>query len=149
MWTVLNTQQNKKLKYGQIKKAITVSKLEKQFSDDGDLTRAQENKRRKALRILQRRRITWKRNPTELLKEKLEAADLKIDLFGESATLFNKLKCKLSISFQFGRFREYHIFLESVNQKDYQWQIYTIWKVLFDMKLEEECYRLLQAMLQI
>jgi len=93
--------------------------------------------------------ITWKRNPIEVLKENLEAVDLKIDLFGESLTLFNKLKCQLSLLFYFNGFRKYHILLESVNQKDYQWQIYAIWKVLFDMKLGDECYRLLQAMLQI
>jgi len=88
-------------------------------------------------------------NRSTVLNEKLEAADLKIDLFGESPTLFNKLKCQLSKLFYFNGFRKYHIFLESVNQNDYQWQLYTIWKALFDMKFEEECYRLLQAMLQI
>ena len=66
----------------------------------------------------------------------------------ESPTLFNKLKCKLSIVFYFNGFSNYHIFVESVNPKDFQWQI-TIRKVLFDMKLGGECYRLLQAMLQI
>ena len=149
MWTVLKTIQSKKLNYEQIRNAIKTPKLGALFSDDGDLTLVQENRRRKALRILERTRITWKRNPIEGLIEKLEAADLKIDLFGESPTIFNKLKCQLSILFYFSGFRKYHIFLESVNQKDYQWQIYTIWKVLFDMKLEEECYRLRQAMLQI
>jgi len=63
--------------------------------------------------------------------------------------LFNKLKYQLSRKFQVGRFNKFYIFLQSVNQKDYQWQTYTIWKVLFDMKMGEERYRLLQAMLQI
>ena len=90
-----------------------------------------------------------KGTPRKYLKERLEAADLKIDLFGESLTLFNKLKSQLSILFHSKGFSRYYIFMESVKPKDFQWQIYTIRKVLFDMKLDGECYRLLQAMLHI
>jgi len=67
MWTVLKTKQSKKLNYEQIRKAIITSKLGELFNDDGDLTLVQENRRRKALRILQRTRMTWKRNPIEVL----------------------------------------------------------------------------------
>ena len=109
----------------------------------------EENRIRKALEILHRTEFTWERNPVETLKEKLEVVGLNNDVFGESLILFNKLTYQLSRKFQVGRFHGFCIFLESVNQKDYQWQIYTIWKVLFDMKLGEERYRLLQAMLQI
>jgi len=101
------------------------------------------------LKILQRTKFTWEKNPLKVLEEKLEFVGLNLDIFGESLALFKKLKHRLSRKFQVGRFREFHIFLESLNQKDYQWQIYTIWKGLFDMKLGEECYRLLRAMLHI
>jgi len=109
----------------------------------------EENRIRKTLEILQRTEFTWERNPVEALKEKLEVVGLNMDIFGENLILFNKLKYQLSRKFLVGRFHEFYIFLESVNQKDCQWHIYTIWKVLFDMKMGEERYRLLQAMLQI
>jgi len=134
MWILLKAKQEKKLKYELIKKAITVPKFMKQFGEDGNLVSVQEKKRDKALKILQRAKFTWKRNPIEVLKEKLEAADLKIDLFRESPTLFNELKSQLSTVFHSTEFNRYCMFLESVNPKDFQWQIDTIWKVLFDMK---------------
>ena len=95
---------------------------------------------------MQRTEFTWERNTVEALKEKLEAVGLNMDIFGENLILFNKLKYQLSRKFQVGRFHEFYTFVEAVRQKDYQRQIYTIWKVLFDMKLGEERYRLLQAM---
>jgi len=146
MWILLKTKQTKELKYQQIREAITVPKL---FGEDGSLTLVQENRRREAFGILQRTKFTWEKNPIEVLKEKLEIVGLNLDIFGESLTLFKKLKHRFSRKFQGGRFREFHIFLESLNQKDCQWQIYTIWKVLFDMKLGEERHRLLRAMLHI
>jgi len=174
MWKLLRPRQRNKLIYEQIRKAITVPKLGKQFdvgkvgetvvgnktpkqSKDIDfvyetfenLTPAKEIRIRRTLEILQRTEFTWERNPVEVLKEKLEAVGLNMDIFGENHILFNKLKYQLSRKFQIGRFHKLYIFLESVNQKDYQWQTYTIWKVLFDMKMGEERYRLLQATLQI
>jgi len=146
MWILLKTKQRKELKYEQIREAITVPEL---FGEDGSLTLVEENRRREALKILQRTKFTWERNPIEVLKEKLEIVGLNLDIFWESLTLFKKLKHRLSRKFQVGRFREFHIFLESLNQKDYQWQIYTIWKVLFGTKFGEERYRLLRAMLHI
>jgi len=71
MWTALKTKQSKKLNCEQIRKAIRTPKFGKLFSNDGDLTLVQENRRRKALRILQRTGFTWKRNPTEVLKRKV------------------------------------------------------------------------------
>ena len=146
MWTLLKTKRRKESKYEQIREVITVPEL---FGEDGSLTLIQENRKCEALKILQRTKFTWEKNPLKVLEEKLEIVDLNLDIFGESLTLFKKLKHRLSRKFQVGRFREFQIFLESLNQKDYQWQIYTTWKVLFDMKLGEERYRLSQAMLHI
>ena len=146
MWTLLKTKRRKESKYEQIREVITVPEL---FGEDGSLTLIQENRKCEALKILQRTKFTWEKNPLKVLEEKLEIVDLNLDIFGESLTLFKKLKHRLSRKFQVGRFREFHIFLESLNQKDYQWQIYTTWKVLFDMKLGEERYRLLRTMLHI
>jgi len=134
MWTLLKTKQKKELKYEQIKKTITVPKFKKQFGEDGNLTSVQENKRHKALKILLRTRFTWERNPVEVFKERLEVAGLNMNILGESLTLLIKLKNQLSRQSQFDRFCEFYTLLESVNQRDYQWQIYTIWKVLYDMK---------------
>jgi len=107
-------------------------------------------KQRKELKCEKiREAITWEKILIKVLEEKLEIVGLNLDIFEESLTLFKKLKHRLSRKFQVGRFRAFHIFLESLNQKDYQWQIYTIWKVLYDMKLGEERYRLLRAMLHI
>ena len=102
-----------------------------------NLTPVEKNRTRKTLEILQRTEFTWERNTVEALKEKLEAVGLNMDIFGENLILFNKLKYQVSRKFQVGRFHKFCIFLESVNQKDYQWQTYTFWKVLFDMKMGE------------
>ena len=137
MWTLLKTKQKKDLKYEQIKKAITVPKLKKQFGEDGNLTSVQEKKRHKALKLLQRTRFIWERNLVEVLNERLEVAGLNMDILGESLTLFNKLKNQLSRQSQFDRFCEFYTLLEAVNQRDYQWQIYIMWKVLHDMKFRK------------
>jgi len=40
-----------------------------------------ESKILKTLRVLQRTRFTWERNPIQVLKEKLEVAGLNLDVF--------------------------------------------------------------------
>jgi len=120
MWTLLKTKQKKELKCEQTKKAITVPKFKKQFGEDGNLTSVQEKKRHKALKIIQRTRFTWERNPVEVLKERLEFAVLNMNILAKSLTLFNKLKNQISRQSQFDRFCEFHILLEAVNQRDYQ-----------------------------
>jgi len=116
MWILLKTKQRKELKHEQIREAITVPEL---FVEDGSLTLVQENRRREALKILRRTKFAWEQKPRKI-EEKLETVGLNLDIFGESLTLFKKLKHRLSRKFQVGRFREFHIFLESLNQKDYQ-----------------------------
>jgi len=97
-----------------------------------NLTTLEENKIRKTLEILQETRFTWERNLVQALDEKLEAVGLNVDIFWENFILFDKVKHQLSRKFQADEFHKFYIFLESVNQKDYQWQIYIIWKVLFE-----------------
>jgi len=97
-----------------------------------NLTTLEENKIRKTLEILQETRFTWERNLVQALDEKLEAVGLNVDIFWENFILFDKGKHQLSRKFQADEFHKFYIFLESVNQKDYQWQIYIIWKVLFE-----------------
>jgi len=91
-----------------------------------NLTTLEENKIRKTLEILQETRFTWERNLVQVLNEKLEVVGLNVDILGENFILFDKVKHQLSRKFLADEFHKFYIFLESVNQKYYQWQIYTI-----------------------
>jgi len=65
-----------------------------------------------------------------------------LDVFEEDSILFNKLKHRLGRKFQVGEFHKYHTFIELINQNDFQWQIDTIWEVVFDITPGEGCYEL-------
>jgi len=107
-----------------------------------------ENKILQTLGVLQRIRLTWKRSPTKILREKLWVVGLKLDVFEENSILFTTLKQRLGRKFQAGEFRKYHTFIESINQKDFRWRVNTIWEVLFNIK-PEGCYWLLGSLLHI
>ena len=84
--------------------------------------------------MLQRTRFTWKRSPIKVLREKLWVVGLQLDVFEEDSILFNKLKHRFGKKFQEGKFHKYHTFIELIYQNDFQWQIDTIWEVLFNTR---------------
>jgi len=67
-------------------------------------------------------------------------------LIGESIS-FSKLKDRLGRKFQLDDFHKYRTFIQLINQNDFQWQLDTIWEVLFNRGPGEECYELLETLL--
>ena len=108
----------------------------------------QENKVLKTLGVLQRTRFTWKKSPIKVLREKLQDVGLQLDVFNEESMLFSKLKDRLGRKFQVGEFYKYYTLIGLINEKDFKWQIATIWERLFNIKPGEECYGSLEILLQ-
>jgi len=108
----------------------------------------QENEILETLGILQRTRFTWKTSPIKVLKEKLQGVGLQLVVFKEETILFNKLKNRLGRKFQVGKFYKYYTLIRLINQKDFQWQVDTIWERLFNLKSGEECCGSLELLLQ-
>ena len=106
-----------------------------------------ENRILRTSGVLHRTRFTWKRSPIKVLREKLGVVGLQLDVFKEESILFNQLKNCLDRKFRVGEFLKYHTLIELINQNDLQWQIHTIWEVLFNVKPGEECYGLLETFL--
>jgi len=174
MWIMLKCKSRNKNTYEQTRKAITRLQLRKlpaygnvveklvvdtmpkhsKNNDFGckspkDLTPTdKENKVLKTFVVLQRTRFTWKRSPIKLLIEKLRVVGLQLDVFKEDSILFGELKCRLGRKFQVGEFYKYHALIGLINQNDFRWQIDTIWEMLFNIKPGEECYGLLELLLQ-
>jgi len=71
-----------------------------------------------------------------------------LDVFKEDSNLFGKLKYRLGRKCQVGEFCKYHTLVGLINQNDFQWQIDTIWEMLFNTKPGVECYVLLESLLQ-
>jgi len=108
-----------------------------------------ENQILNTLGILQRTRFTWKKNPIKILRERFPVAGLRLEIFGEDLALFIKLKNRLGRKFQVGEFQKYHTFIVLLNQNDFQWQLDTIWEVLFSREPGEGCYELLETLLYV
>ena len=100
-----------------------------------DLTALEkENRILKILGVLYKTLFTWKRSPIKILKERLRVVELQLGVFKEDFILFGKLKYRLGRKFQVGEFYKYHTLVELINQNDFQWQIDTIWEMLFNTK---------------
>jgi len=61
--------------------------------------------------------------------------------------LFNKLKKRFSRKFQIDKFHIYSKFIETMNKDSIQSQLGINWEVLFNGRLREERYTLLQTLL--
>jgi len=109
----------------------------------------QENKILKTLGVLQRTRFTWKKSPIKVLREKLQDVGLQLDAFRAESTLFDKLKDRLGRKFQVRELYKYRLFIELINQDDFQWHLNIIWEVLFNKRPGEECYELLETLLHV
>ena len=108
-----------------------------------DLTALEkENRILKTLGVLYKTRFTQKRSPIKVLREKLKV------VFKEDPILFGKLKYRLGRKFQVGEFYKNHTLVGLIDQNDFQWQIDTIWEMLFNIKPREECYGFLESLLQ-
>ena len=86
--------------------------------------------------------------PYKSTKGKIQDVGLQLDIFKEESILFRKLKNCLGWKFQVGEFYKYYSLIRLINQKDFQWQIDTIWERLFNLKPGEECYGSLELLLQ-
>ena len=73
--------------------------------------------------------------------------DYSLEVFGEDPILFNKLKYPLGRKFQVGELHKYRTFIEPTNRNDFQWQLDTIWEVLFNRGPGEECCGILETLL--
>ena len=114
-----------------------------------DLTALEkENRMLKILGVVYKTRFTWKRSHIKILKERLRVVGLQLDIFKEGFILFGKLKYRLGRKIQVGEFYKYHTLVGLINQNDFRWQINTIWEMLFNTKPGEECYALLESLLQ-
>jgi len=71
MWTVLKTKQSKKLNYEQIRKTIITPKLGEIFSEDGDLTLAQERQEAQSLTNLTKNKNHVEKKPNRSTKRKV------------------------------------------------------------------------------
>jgi len=109
----------------------------------------QENKILKTVGVLQRTRFTWKKSPRKVLREKLQDVEIQLDVLKKESILFSKLKDRLSRKFQVGEFYKHRTFIELINQDDFQWQLDTIWEVLFNRERGEGCYELLETLLYV
>ena len=81
------------------------------------------------------------------MKKHLQDVGLQLNVFKEEPILFNKLKGRLGRKFQVVKFYKYCTFIELINQDDFQWQLDTIWEVLFNSEPGEGCYELLETLL--
>jgi len=154
---VITTPQFRKLPTpGKVVEKFVVDTMSKQLNDNDfarkslrNLTQIEkENRILKTHGVLQRTRFTWKGSPIKVLREKLWVVGLQLNVFEEDSILFNKLKHRLGRKFQVGEFHIYHTFIELINQNDFQWQIYTIWEVLVNIRPAEGCYGILESLLQ-
>jgi len=174
MWIMLKCKSRNKNTYEQTRKAITILQLRKlptygnvvekrvvdtipKQSKNNDFACkpprdlapiVKENKVLKTVGVLQKTRFTWKRSPIKVFIEILRVVGLQLVVFKEDSILFRKLKYRLGRKFQVGEFYKYHTLIGLINQNDFQWQIDTIWEMLFNIKLGEECYGLLELLLQ-
>ena len=86
--------------------------------------------------------------PYKSTKGKITWCEITVRFFKEESILFSKLKNRLGRKFQVGEFYKYYTLIKLINQKDFQWQIDTIWERLFNLKPGEECYGSLELLLQ-
>jgi len=86
------------------------------------------------------------KEPCKNTKSKITGCWITVRGFKEESFLFCKQKDRLGRKCQVGEFHKYRTFIELINQNDFQWQLDTIWEVLFNRGPGEECYGLLETL---